>query len=135
MADAIFDIVSSGGTLIQNGLREVEQVFFSEAVLIATPSLPEEKLAEIDKLKFRLRSILDSRDMKYVLMNLPRTAVDEAVKILPGMKSPTLLPLTQPDWCSLHVVIPESELWEKIELLKNIGAEDILILNLENIIR
>ena len=118
MADAIFDIVSSGGTLIQNGLREVEQVFFSEAVLIATPSLPEEKLAEIDKLKFRLRSILDSRDMKYVLMNLPRTAVDEAVKILPGMKSPTLLPLTQPDWCSLHVVIPESELWEKIELLK-----------------
>lgn len=135
MADAIFDIVSSGGTLIQNGLREVEQVFFSEAVLIATPSLPDEKLAEIDKLKFRLRSILDSRDMKYVLMNLPRTAVDEAVKILPGMKSPTLLPLTQPDWCSLHVVIPESELWEKIELLKNIGAEDILILNLENIIR
>ena len=135
MADAIFDIVSSGGTLRQNGLREVEQVFFSEAVLIATPSLPEEKLAEIDKLKFRLRSILDSRDMKYVLMNLPRTAVDEAVKILPGMKSPTLLPLTQPDWCSLHVVIPESELWEKIELLKNIGAEDILILNLENIIR
>ena len=135
MADAIFDIVASGGTLIQNGLREVEQVFFSEAVLIATPSLPEEKLAEIDKLKFRLRSILDSRDMKYVLMNLPRTAVDEAVKILPGMKSPTLLPLTQPDWCSLHVVIPESELWEKIELLKNIGAEDILILNLENIIR
>ena len=135
MADAIFDIVSSGGTLIQNGLREVEQVFFSEAVLIATPSLPEEKLAEIDKLKFRLRSILDSRDMKYVLMNLTRTAVDEAVKILPGMKSPTLLPLTQPDWCSLHVVIPESELWEKIELLKNIGAEDILILNLENIIR
>ncbi len=124
MADAIFDIVSSGGTLIQNGLREVEQVFFSEAVLIATPSLPEEKLAEIDKLKFRLRSILDSRDMKYVLMNLPRTAVDEAVKILPGMKSPTLLPLTQPDWCSLHVVIPESELWEKIELPKNIGAED-----------
>ena len=135
MADAIFDIVSSGGTLIQNGLREVEQVFFSEAVLIATPSLPEDKLAELDKLKFRLRSILDSRDMKYVLMNLPRTAVDEAVKILPGMKSPTLLPLTQPDWCSLHVVIPESELWEKIELLKNIGAEDILILNLENIIR
>ena len=135
MADAILDIVSSGGTLIQTGLREVEQVFFSEAVLIATPSLPEEKLAEIDKLKFRLRSILDSRDMKYVLMNLPRTAVDEAVKILPGMKSPTLLPLTQPDWCSLHVVIPESELWEKIELLKNIGAEDILILNLENIIR
>lgn len=135
MADAIFDIVSSGGTLIQNGLREVEQVFFSEAALIATPGLSDEKLAELDKLKFRLRSILDSRDMKYVLMNLPRTAVDDAVSILPGMKSPTLLPLTQPDWCSLHVVIPQSELWEKIEQLKSIGAEDILILNLENIIR
>jgi len=135
MADAIFDIVSSGGTLIQNGLREVEQVFFSEAVLIAMPGLPDEKLAELDKLKFRLNSILDSRDMKYVLMNLPRTAVDEAVSILPGMKSPTLLPLTQPDWCSLHVVIPQAELWEKIEQLKRIGAEDILVLNLENIIR
>lgn len=135
MADAIFDIVSSGGTLIQNGLREVEQIFFSEAALIATPGLSDEKLAELDKLKFRLRSILDSRDMKYVLMNLPRTAVDDAVSILPGMKSPTLLPLTQPDWCSLHVVIPQSELWEKIEQLKSIGAEDILILNLENIIR
>ncbi|MCM1050896.1 MAG: ATP phosphoribosyltransferase [Paenibacillus sp.] len=135
MSDAIFDIVSSGGTLIQNGLREVEQVFFSEAVLIATPGLPEEKRADLDKLKFRLNSILDSRGMKYVLMNLPRTAVDQAVKILPGMKSPTLLPLTDPEWCSLHVVIPESELWEKIEQLKEIGAEDILILNLENIIR
>lgn len=135
MSDAIFDIVSSGGTLIQNGLREVEQVFFSEAVLIATPDLPEEKWADLDKLKFRLNSILDSRGMKYVLMNLPRTAVDQAVKILPGMKSPTLLPLTDPEWCSLHVVIPESELWEKIEQLKEIGAEDILILNLENIIR
>lgn len=135
MADAIFDIVSSGGTLIQNGLREVEQVFFSEAVLIAMPGLPDEKLAELDKLKFRLNSILDSRDMKYVLMNLPRAAVDEAVSILPGMKSPTLLPLTQPDWCSLHVVIPQAELWEKIEQLKRIGAEDILVLNLENIIR
>ena len=135
MSDAIFDIVSSGGTLIQNGLREVEQVFFSEAVLIATPDLPEEKRADLDKLKFRLNSILDSRGMKYVLMNLPRTAVDQAVKILPGMKSPTLLPLTDPEWCSLHVVIPESELWEKIEQLKEIGAEDILILNLENVIR
>lgn len=135
MSDAIFDIVSSGGTLIQNGLREVEQVFFSEAVLIATPNLPEEKRADLDKLKFRLNSILDSRGMKYVLMNLPRTTVDQAVKILPGMKSPTLLPLTDPEWCSLHVVIPESELWEKIEQLKEIGAEDILILNLENIIR
>ena len=135
MSDAIFDIVSSGGTLVQNGLREVEQVFFSEAVLIATPGLQEDKLEEIDKLKFRLNSILDSRGMKYVLMNLPRTSLDQAVKMLPGMKSPTLLPLTDPEWCSLHGVIPESELWGKIEMLKSIGAEDILVLNLENIIR
>lgn len=135
MSDAIFDIVSSGGTLVQNGLREVEQVFFSEAVLIATPGLQEDKLEEIDKLKFRLNSILDSRGMKYVLMNLPRTSLDQAVKMLPGMKSPTLLPLTDPELCSLHVVIPESELWGKIEMLKSIGAEDILVLNLENIIR
>lgn len=135
MADAIFDIVSSGGTLIQNGLREVEQVFFSEAVLIATPGLPADKLAEIESLKFRLTSIIESRGMKYVLMNLPRTALDAAVAILPGMKSPTILPLTDPDWCSLHVVIPESELWDKIEQLKPIGATDILVLNLENIIR
>ena len=135
MSDAIFDIVSSGGTLVQNGLREVEQVFFSEAVLIATPGLQEDKLEEIDKLKFRLNSIRDSRGMKYVLMNLPRTSLDQAVKMLPGMKSPTLLPLTDPEWCSLHVVIPESELWGKIEMLKSIGAEDILVLNLENIIR
>ena len=135
MSDAIFDIVSSGGTLVQNGLREVEQVFFSEAVLIATPGLQEDKVEEIDKLKFRLNSILDSRGMKYVLMNLPRTSLDQAVKMLPGMKSPTLLPLTDPEWCSLHVVIPESELWGKIEMLKSIGAEDILVLNLENIIR
>lgn len=135
MSDAIFDIVSSGGTLVQNGLREVEQVFFSEAVLIATPGLQEDKLEEIDKLKFRLNSILDSRGMKYVLMNLPRTSLDQAVKMLPGMKSPTLLPLTDPEWCSLHVVIPESELWGKIEMLKSIGAEDILVLDLENIIR
>lgn len=135
MSDAIFDIVSSGGTLVQNGLREVEQVFFSEAVLIATPGLQEDKLEEIDKLKFRLNSILDSRGMKYVLMNIPRTSLDQAVKMLPGMKSPTLLPLTDPEWCSLHVVIPESELWGKIEMLKSIGAEDILVLNLENIIR
>lgn len=135
MADAIFDIVSSGGTLIQNGLREVEQIFASEAVLIATPGLSGDKTADLDKLMFRLNSILESHDMKYVLMNLPRTALDEAVSILPGMKSPTILPLSDPDWCSLHVVIPQSELWEKIEHLKRIGASDILVLTLENIIR
>jgi ATP phosphoribosyltransferase len=135
MADAIFDIVSSGGTLIQNGLREVESVFSSEAVLIATPGLSDDKKAEIEKLKFRFKSIIESRGMKYVLMNLPKSCVDQAVALLPGMKSPTLLPLADQDWYSLHVVIREEELWEKIESLKQLGAEDILILSLENIIR
>ncbi len=135
MADAIFDIVSSGGTLIQNGLREVERVFDSEAVLIATSGLDADKLAEIDKLKFRFSSILDSRGMKYILMNIPAAVVGEAIGILPGMKSPTVLPLADGEWRSLHAVVPEDELWDKIERLKAIGAEDILVLNLENLIR
>lgn len=135
MADAIFDIVSSGGTLIQNGLVEVEQVFASEAVLIANKSLDDEKLNEIAKLKFRFSSILDSRGMKYVLMNIPQDRIPAAVALLPGMKSPTLMPLSEEGWYSMHVVIPQHELWEKIEKLKELGAEDILVLALENIIR
>ncbi len=135
MADAIFDIVSSGGTLIQNGLREVEQVFFSEAVLIASPGLGADKRSELEKLGFRLRSILASRGMKYLLMNVPESAVNDAVALLPGMKSPTLLPLAERGWFSLHAVVREEDLWDKIEQLKSVGAEDILVLNLENIIK
>jgi len=104
MADAIFDIVSSGGTLIQNGLCEEETVINSEAVLIANPHLDEEKEREIGKLMFRFKSILESRGMKYLLMNLPKEKVEEAVRLLPGMKSPTVLPLADEDWVSLHVV-------------------------------
>ncbi|MDE6300021.1 MAG: ATP phosphoribosyltransferase [Muribaculaceae bacterium] len=135
MADAIFDIVSSGGTLIQNGLREEDTVVESEAVLIATPGLSDEKKQALDKLMFRFRSTLESRGMKYVLMNLPKDKVEEAVKILPGMKSPTILPLADPAWVSLHVVLHEDDLWEKIEQLKNVGAADILVLALENLIK
>ncbi|MGN1173593.1 MAG: ATP phosphoribosyltransferase [Muribaculaceae bacterium] len=135
MADAIFDIVSSGGTLIQNGLVEVEQVFQSEAVLVANKNLDEEKLAELSKLKFRFSSIFDSRGMKYLLMNIPQERIPAAVSLLPGMKSPTLMPLSEEGWYSMHVVIPQEELWEKIEQLKELGAEDILVLALENIIR
>ncbi len=134
MADAIFDIVSSGGTLVQNGLVEVEQVFFSQAVLIANKHLSNEKRREVEKLEFRFSSTIKSRGMKYVLMNIPAAAVDEAVKILPGMKSPTLLPLADKGWYSLHVVISKDDLWDKIEQLKTLGAEDILVLALENII-
>ena len=114
MSDAIFDIVSSGGTLISNGLVEVEKVFYSEAVLIANPELDEQK---------------------YVLMNLPQEKLDEAITILPGMRSPTVLPLAQEGWCSIHAVICESQLWERIERLKALGAEGILVLTLENMIR
>lgn len=135
MADAIFDIVSSGGTLVTNGLKEVEKVLFSEAVLIANPSLSEENRKLLDQLLFRFEAVERSRGMKYVLMNLPENRVDEAVKMLPGMKSPTILPLAQEGWCSLHVVIGESELWQKIEMLKGVGAEDILVLALEKMIR
>lgn len=135
MADAIFDIVSSGGTLIQNGLCEEETVINSEAVLIANPHLDEEKEREIGKLMFRFKSILESRGMKYLLMNLPKEKVEEAVRLLPGTKSPTVLPLADEDWVSLHVVVHEDVLWEKIEKLKEIGAADILVLALENIIR
>lgn len=135
MADAIFDIVSSGGTLVQNGLREVEKVFHSEAALIANPSLSAEQLADLDKLQFRFSSIVESCGMKYVLMNLPCDKLDEAVALMPGMRSPTVLPLAAEGWCSLHVVIPEQELWEKIEQLKVLGAEGILVLALENMIR
>ncbi|MDE6410082.1 MAG: ATP phosphoribosyltransferase [Muribaculaceae bacterium] len=135
MADAIFDIVSSGGTLIQNGLKEEETVIRSEAVLIANPDIDEEKEKELSKLMFRFQSIIESRGMKYVLFNLPKNMTEEAVRILPGMKSPTILPLADPDWVSLHVVIHEESLWEKIEQLKNIGAADILVLALENVIK
>jgi ATP phosphoribosyltransferase len=104
-------------------------------VLISTPNLCEEKRAELGKLKFRFKSIIESRGMKYVLMNLPKSSLDAAIALMPGMKSPTLLPLADENWYSMHVVIRESELWEKIEKLKSIGAEDILVLSLENVIK
>lgn len=134
MADGIFDIVSSGGTLIQNGLVEVEQVFHSEAALVANPHLSAEKLAEVEKLKFRFSSIVNSRGFKYVLMNVPSDVVERAVALIGGMRSPTVLPLAAPGWCSLHTVMNEDVLWQKIEALKELGAEGILVLNLENMI-
>ncbi len=135
MADAIFDIVSSGGTLVSNGLVEVEKVFFSEAVLIANKGLDGEKRQIMEQLKFRMSTILESRNMKYVLMNLPADKVEEATKLLPGMRSPTVLPLAQEGWCSIHTVLNESTLWASVEQLKAIGAEGILVLSLENMIR
>ncbi len=134
MADAIFDIVSSGGTLIQNGLKEVEQVMSSQAVLISTPALDAGKQEIFSDIIFRFESILSSRGMKYVLLNIPESVLPEAVALLPGMKSPTVLPLAEKGWVSMHAVIAESELWTKIKALKQLGAEDILVLQLDNLI-
>ncbi len=135
IADAIFDIVSTGSTLTSNGLREVETVMASEAELVAYPELNEEKRKELEKIVFRFRSSLDSHGMKYVLMNIPQESLDEAIAILPGMRSPTILKLAQSGWYSIHSVVPENKLWESIERLKAIGAEGILVLALENIIK
>ncbi len=134
MADVIFDIVSSGGTLVSNGLKEVEVALDSEAVIIAGKSLSEEKRQLLSQILFRIEAVERSRGMKYVLLNLPEEKVEAVTKILPGMKSPTILPLAQEGWSSIHVVINEKELWGKIEELKAIGAEDILVLSLEKMV-
>ena len=134
IADAIFDIVSSGGTLVSNGLKEVETVLASEAVLIARKGLEAEKQEILDKMLFRFDAVMESSGKKYILMNIPTDKVSEAVKILPAMRSPTVMPLAAEGWCSLHSVVLESELWDKIERLKALGAEGILVLHLDKVI-
>ena len=119
---------------MSNGLKEVEKVFFSEAVLVSAGPLSAEKQALLDEILFRLDSAVVSRKKKYLLMNIPESALDEAVRILPAMRSPTLMPLTAKGWYSMHSVVEESQLWEKIRQLKAIGAEGILVLNIDKII-
>ena len=134
IADCIFDIVSSGSTLVSNGLVEVERVFESEAVLIANRNLSEEDRSTLDELMFRIESDKMSRGKKYLLMNIPQASLEEAVKILPAMRSPTVMPLASEGWCSLHSVVEASSMWEKIRQLKAIGAEGILVIDLDKII-
>lgn len=134
IADAIFDIVSSGGTLVSNGLKEVERVFESEAVLIANKNLSHEDKDILDELLFRIESESVSRGKKYLLMNIPTGSLEEAVKILPAMRSPTVMPLATEGWCSLHSVVNAADLWDKVRQLKAIGAEGILVLSLDKII-
>ena len=134
IADAIFDIVSSGSTLIANGLKEVETVFESEAVLIAKKELAPQEQSLIDELLFRIESENISRGKKYLLMNLPKESLEEAIRILPAMRSPTVMPLASGDWCSLHSVIDEVDLWSKVHQLKAIGAEGILVMDVDKII-
>ena len=134
IADAIFDIVSSGSTLIANGLKEVETVLESEAVLIARKDLDAKERTLIDDLLFRIQSETVSRGKKYLLMNLPKASLDEAIRILPAMRSPTVMPLASPDWCSLHSVVNTADLWTKVRQLKAIGAEGILVMDVDKII-
>ena len=134
IADAIFDIVSSGSTLVANNLKEVEVVLESEAVLISAGKLSAEDEAALAEIRFRLESARISRGKKYILMNLPESALEEAVRILPAMRSPTVMPLAAKGWCSLHSVVDNADLWDKVRQLKAIGAEGILVLNVDKII-
>lgn len=134
LADAIFDIVSSGSTLISNNLKEVERVLESEAVLIGTPNLSEEKRKLLDELLFRIEAVKSAEDKKYVLMNAPKDKVEDIVKVLPGIKSPTIMPLADSDWCSIHTVLDETRFWEIIGQIKANGAQGILVLPIEKMI-
>ncbi|MDR1585716.1 MAG: ATP phosphoribosyltransferase [Prevotellaceae bacterium] len=134
LADAIFDIVSSGGTLVANHLKEVEVVMKSEAVLIANPDLTEEKQAILDELLFRIETVQMAEDKKYVLMNVPAENLEQIIAELPGMRSPTVMPLAKEGWFSLHVVIEEKRFWDIIGKLKTLGAEGILAIPIEKMI-
>ena len=134
LADGIFDIVSSGSTLVSNNLKEVEVVMKSEALLIGNPNLSEEKKAILDDLLFRINSVLIAEDKKYVRMNAPKARLDEIVKVLPGLKSPTIIPLADEDWCSVHAVLDEKHFWEIVGQLKALGAEGILVTPIEKMI-
>ncbi len=134
LADAVCDIVSSGSTLLTNGLREVETILKSQAVLISGLNLSSGKQAILERLLFRIRAVKNARENKYILLNAPEEAVQDICKILPGMKSPTILPLAEKGWCSLHSVVKEDEFWERINQLKKAGAEGILVIPIEKMI-
>lgn len=134
LADAIFDIVSSGSTLVSNRLKEVEVVMKSEALLIGNKNMCDEKKEILNELLFRMNAVKTAEDKKYVLMNAPKDKLEEIVAVLPGMKSPTVMPLAQEGWCSVHTVLDEKCFWEIIGKLKALGAEGILVLPIEKMI-
>ena len=134
MSEAIFDIVSTGSTLISNGLKEVETILQSEASIYCNNSLDEEKRDLINKLCFRIRSVNTAKDYKYILLNVPNNKLDLVCDILPGMKSPTIMPLGEEGWSSVHSVIKEDIFWEVIEQLKDAGAESLLVTDIEKMI-
>jgi ATP phosphoribosyltransferase len=134
LADAVCDIVSSGSTLLTNGLKEVTTILKSQAVIIGNNKLSSEKKKILNKLLFRIRAVKSAKENKYILLNAPEDAIPDICKILPGMKSPTILPLAEKGWCSLHSVVREDEFWERIDQLKAAGAEGILVIPIEKMI-
>ncbi|MEZ4841112.1 MAG: ATP phosphoribosyltransferase [Flavobacteriaceae bacterium] len=134
LADAICDIVSSGSTLFKNNLEEVEVMLKSEAVLVVAPNLNAEKEQILNRLQFRIKSVLKARDSKYVLLNAPNEKIKDIVKVLPGMRSPTVLPLAEEGWSSIHTVINKDKFWEIIDELKSVGAEGILVCPIEKMV-
>ena len=134
LADAIFDIVSSGSTLVSNNLRVVEVVMQSEALLIGNPNMTEEKLEVLNQMLFRFEAVREAEDKKYVRMNVPKTRLTEIVNVLPGLKSPTVIPLADDEWCSVHTVLEEKRFWEIIGKLKELGAQGILVTPIEKMI-
>lgn len=134
LADAVCDLVSSGSTLLMNGLKEVETILPSQAVLIKTAHLEESHQKLLDQLVFRIRSVRKAQNNKYILLNAPNNSLDKIIALLPGMKSPTVLPLASSGWSSVHSVVSEDEFWEKIEALKKAGAQGILVVPIEKMI-
>ncbi|MRX63952.1 ATP phosphoribosyltransferase [Maribacter luteus] len=134
LADGICDIVSSGSTLFKNNLKEVEVMLKSEAVLAVSQKITEERKAILSKLQFRIKSVLQARQSKYVLLNAPNDRLDAVIKLLPGMRSPTVLPLAEEGWSSVHTVINKDKFWEVIDELKQAGAEGILVCPIEKMV-
>ncbi len=134
LADGIFDIVSSGSTLVSNNLKEVEVVMKSEAVLIARKQLDAEKRSTLDKMLFRIKAVRNAEDKKYVRMNAPKANLSKIIDVLPGLKSPTVIPLADSEWCSVHTVLDEKRFWEIIGKLKDMGAQGILVTPIEKMI-
>ena len=134
LADGIFDIVSSGSTLVSNNLREVEVVMQSEALLIGNKNLSKEKRATLEEMLFRFKAVKDAEDKKYVRMNAPKAHLEEIISVLPGLKSPTIIPLADEDWCSVHTVLDQKRFWEIIGKLKELGAQGILVTPIEKMI-
>ena len=134
LADAIFDIVSSGSTLVSNNLREVEVVMHSEALLIGNRQMDDDKRAILEQMLFRFDAVRQAEDKKYVRMNAPKSRLDDICNVLPGLKSPTIIPLADSDWCSIHAVLDEKRFWEIIGKLKEFGAQGILVTPIEKMI-